>query len=443
MFCNINNNKQGEIESVNLPNNELSKVYPIMAKLSGRVKGYMNYQKVHKPLADKNDSTEKTVTMTTPYQYAVDGITFQVENSELINFAEDTTLNSDNLIISTKEAIDSVNNLDISDETKRVNQLRLLRDNLPMSQLLKTLSSFFDDKKIDNETKDLLSILSQLKTAFDRIGQDMPVNLYQSVQGRLIKDNQSNLLTIKGRVLSRPQRIVNGKKEIVYNSLEVAGMELYMNPFSSDAAISKEALKTLVHELTHVLTLQALESDNVFKQDIEKLYVQALSKYNRLKESNSIPYMYGMTNIKEFISESLSNAQFQKFLNNITDINANDKNNTSLLNRLSEAILNAIDRFLLKLNISINKDSVLDSVFKKTLLKVHSQNKISESNEAMTKRMKQMVESGEFSETDLALQSGKNKTDNLQSNSVVEDELNQIRENEKKKADKRKDSFSS
>jgi O-acetyl-ADP-ribose deacetylase (regulator of RNase III) len=72
------------------------------------------------------------------------------------------------------------------------------------------------------------------------------------------------------------------------------------------------SVKTLVHELVHAATTEALKTDNKFGRRLNRLF-----KHTKFYMSEDQLKEYGFTNIDEFIAEALTNEKFQRLLASI------------------------------------------------------------------------------------------------------------------------------
>lgn len=87
--------------------------------------------------------------------------------------------------------------------------------------------------------------------------------------------------------------------------------------------LTERQTQTMVHELTHMLTLQPFikesdgkaltEKEKEFITEMKKLYDHVLS----LPETKAAGYMRGKADVYEFIADAISDEEFRNFLNNI------------------------------------------------------------------------------------------------------------------------------
>ena len=86
--------------------------------------------------------------------------------------------------------------------------------------------------------------------------------------------------------------------------------------------------ETILHELTHMLTVEGLRTNAVFRKEILELY--------NIAKKNTKEDFYGLKNEKEFLAEAFTNPEFQEYLESI------DYKNTTLWNRFKQAVLNLL-----------------------------------------------------------------------------------------------------
>jgi hypothetical protein len=95
------------------------------------------------------------------------------------------------------------------------------------------------------------------------------------------------------------------------------------SPDQKATSLTERQTQTMVHELTHMLTLQPFikkddnepltEKEEEFVKEMNDLYDHVLS----LPASKAAGYMRGKTDVYEFIAEAISDEEFRKFLNDI------------------------------------------------------------------------------------------------------------------------------
>lgn len=154
------------------------------------------------------------------------------------------------------------------------------------------------DKMLQNTKDESMSrLLAQIRSKVD----DIPVHFVDEVKS--IKPTS-------------PDKIVAGAYDPIKHQVEVM-------------AGHSQTTQTVMHELAHAATVRfmRLNNDHPITQEINRLYEIAKQRSQRMDSTNKArfqsgltgPYEhsslhYGLTNAEEFISESLSNPKFQKFL---------------------------------------------------------------------------------------------------------------------------------
>lgn len=127
------------------------------------------------------------------------------------------------------------------------------------------------------------------------------------------------------------------------NSLDIkkyAGVRVALRKEVSEYSIT---YRDVLHEMVHVVTLNALKTNNLYKQEAKRILKEA-QKYS------SKTTHYGLTNIDEMVAEGLSNSKFQHFLSK-----HRDKKHKNLFQRFVNLVKNAI-------GIKNTEASLLDSV---------------------------------------------------------------------------------
>lgn len=119
--------------------------------------------------------------------------------------------------------------------------------------------------------------------------------------------------------------------------------------------IKNHAAKTILHELTHSLTVSRIKADPKFKKVIEEsiervkefLSDKVTDKeriYNINGREYKLPFdIYGLTNPQEFIAEAISNSDFQKLLAQVP-ARAISQKRESIFQKIINAICDTFDR---------------------------------------------------------------------------------------------------
>ena len=150
---------------------------------------------------------------------------------------------------------------------------------------------------------------------------------------------------------------------------------IYINPTNLRAELllsenpSERYTELIIHELTHGLMSSLLELN---EQDVQQLSPEAQKCYNDIYDlynsiKDKLPESYGKTSVHEFISEALSNREFQLELAKIKY-----DNSKSLFDRFIERFINIVSKYL---GVDI-KNSALEKVFQITSNFVHTKDDI-------------------------------------------------------------------
>lgn len=149
--------------------------------------------------------------------------------------------------------------------------------------------------------------------------------------------------------------------------VKIKGAEFKDTIVIDDTMSSGQALKTLLHEFSHVGTVNAINFDmltDVEMQSLENLFKKA-KRYalmqGRVKKTDTeIEYQdYGFTNTREFIAEAFSNAEFQKFLATVPSDN-NLPSETGIFRSL-------FDDFISFVSTTLGLENIDNTVLKDTI----------------------------------------------------------------------------
>ena len=122
-----------------------------------------------------------------------------------------------------------------------------------------------------------------------------------------------------------PVQNVRPSQSGLSKAIKIKGAEFKDVIVIDDTMSSGQALKTLLHEFAHVGTVNAIQFDmltNVEFDELINLFNKA-KRYARQQSRGKVVGQdyeyndYGFSNIKEFIAEAFSNAEFQQFLASI------------------------------------------------------------------------------------------------------------------------------
>ena len=122
-----------------------------------------------------------------------------------------------------------------------------------------------------------------------------------------------------------PVQNVRPSQSGLSKAVKIKGAEFKDVIVIDDTMSSGQALKTLLHEFTHAGTVNAIQFDMLTNVEIDKLtgVFNKAKRYARQQSRGKVVGQdyeyndYGFSNIKEFIAEAFSNAEFQQFLASI------------------------------------------------------------------------------------------------------------------------------
>lgn len=121
----------------------------------------------------------------------------------------------------------------------------------------------------------------------------------------------------------------------VVNDRRVPAMGAYANEWNTilmNSAYGREEVQTFIHELTHAVTIAAMETYPILQKEMEALRAYAQQTANATMGAE-LKWMhpqdlYGFTNAKEFVAEAFSNPRFQALLASIPAMKKTPGNET-------------------------------------------------------------------------------------------------------------------
>jgi len=211
----------------------------------------------------------------------------------------------------TQISIDKIKKL--NDEYKR--GYNLSGDIIKLKEYGRTYEVIIDEKIVDELNNARQSVSRYFKKPKEE-GDDIEKRIINSNSEFSSIMEQISKFDIKPYTveLVSPKEVTNRLKKLGFNDVRrngkrIIGIAFYQSSSHTIVVSGQIIDKSLVHEIIHAYTVGMLNDKNSdFYKDMTAIYEQAL------KYEDSLPdeYMYGLTNVKEFVAEVMSNSEFAR-----------------------------------------------------------------------------------------------------------------------------------
>lgn len=305
-------------------------------------------------------------------------------NEVALNYWLDAKLNSPRTFGNFQAALDYYQDLKSKLPNSALSMYRNNNGNYVVSvgtPILEGLSIAFDDSLIDRalNSSNTNPTTKVLKGLIHLLGKD-----YFHVQTRIVSTSETTMKDNPRRKDNENTAVWHNKEKIVsFNPIAFKNLvKIYENYFSRNgertlSAKEKRYIQTkaveriFAHELTHALSMKILDTPDEqltqrelkFKQEINALYKEAFEHYTATHKDYETSLPYGLEDVREFISEAISNHDFQRYL---ASVRSNVDTGSNLWQRLIRIFKNILGKFANTQG--IDRDTLFHSVLANTLL---------------------------------------------------------------------------